>query len=50
MGEWRYSSTTLDLGTEGGEWSASRQYHYTAGEGAPDIHLLEGWMGPRAGL
>jgi hypothetical protein len=28
MGEWRYSSTILDLGTCGGEWSASRSVQF----------------------
>jgi hypothetical protein len=41
MGEWRYSSTILDLGTRW-RWVASyTPRHY---------HCIGGWVGPRAGL
>jgi hypothetical protein len=33
MGEWRYNSTTLDVGTKW-RWSASRQSRFTHGETA----------------
>jgi hypothetical protein len=34
----------------GDEWSASRSCRYTPGEGAPGIHRIVGWVGPRTGL
>jgi hypothetical protein len=40
MGGWRYSSTLLDLGTDGGEWSASH----------PGTRWIENWLDRRAGL
>jgi hypothetical protein len=41
----------LDLSTSsGGEWSASRPGHFTAGERAPSTHCVGSWVGPRAGL
>jgi hypothetical protein len=40
----------LDLGAEGGEWSASHLVCFTPRERAPSTHWIEGWMGPRAGL
>jgi hypothetical protein len=42
--------TFLTLALDGGEWSASRPGHFTAGERAPDTHWIGGWVGPRAGL
>jgi hypothetical protein len=40
----------FDLGTKGGEWSASRTGRFTPREGAPGTHWTGGWMGPRAVL
>jgi hypothetical protein len=40
----------LTLALPGGEWSASRPGRFSPGERAPDTHLIEGWVGPRAGL
>jgi hypothetical protein len=37
----------LDLGTRGGEWSASRHRRFTPSEGAPGNHWIGGWVGPR---
>jgi hypothetical protein len=34
----------------GGEWSASRPCYFTAGEIAHGTQIIEGWVGPRAGL
>jgi hypothetical protein len=48
MGEWRYSSTVLDIDTRW-RWSASRPGRFTPGEIAPSEHLIGGWVGPRAG-
>jgi hypothetical protein len=48
MGEWRYSSTFLDLGTRW-RWSASRPGRFTAGEGAPGTHWIGSWVGPLSG-
>jgi hypothetical protein len=50
MGEWRYSSTILDLGTRW-RWVVS----YTPRplypeEILPGTHWIGGWVGPRAGL
>jgi hypothetical protein len=30
-----------------GEWSAPRPSRFTSGEGAPDTHLIGGWVGPQ---
>jgi hypothetical protein len=40
----------LDLGTIGGEWSASHRGCFTPGERALCTHWIEGWVDPRAGL
>jgi len=40
----------LDLGIDGGEWSASRPCHITPRERAPGTHWKGGWVGPRAVL
>jgi hypothetical protein len=50
MGEWRYSSTFLNLGTRW-RWvvSFTPQLLYP-GERAPGTHWIGGWVGPRAGL
>jgi hypothetical protein len=40
----------LNLDTIGEEWPALRSGHFTPGERAPVVSLIEGWMGPRAGL
>jgi hypothetical protein len=34
----------------GGEWSGSRPGRFTPGERAPGIHLIGGWVDPRAAL
>jgi hypothetical protein len=47
-GEWRYSSTFLDLGTRW-MWVVSH-CRFTPGERAPDTHWIRGWVGPRVGL
>jgi hypothetical protein len=31
----------------GGEWSASRPYHFTPEERGPDTHWVGGWVGAR---
>jgi hypothetical protein len=50
MGEWRYSSTFLDLGQlDGGEWSASCPGRFTPGERASGTHWI-GWLGFKVGL
>jgi hypothetical protein len=49
-GEWRYSSTILDVDTDGSEWTASRPCRFTSGERVPDTHWIGGWVGPRSGL
>jgi hypothetical protein len=50
MGEWRYRSTILDLGTDGGEWSSSRPGRFIPGKTAPGTYWIGGWMGPGVGL
>jgi hypothetical protein len=50
MGEWRYTSTILDLGTSGGEWSASRLCRFNPGERALGTNWMGGWVDPRTGL
>jgi hypothetical protein len=40
----------LTSALDGGEWSASRPGHFTAGETAPDTPLIGGWVGPRTGM
>jgi hypothetical protein len=40
----------LDLGTNGGEWSASRPGRFTPRERAFGTHWIGGWVGPGAGL
>jgi hypothetical protein len=37
----------LNLGTSGGEWSASRPGRFTPKERAPDTHWTGGWVGHR---
>jgi hypothetical protein len=39
--------TFFDLGTK---WSASYPSSFTPRERAPGTHLIEGWVGPRAGM
>jgi hypothetical protein len=41
-----FLTSTLD----GGEWLDSRPGRFTPEETAPDIHLIEGWVGPRTDL
>jgi hypothetical protein len=51
MGEWKYSSTFLDLGTRWNEWSATRPGRFTPGERSHGTHWIWGWVaGPRDGL
>jgi hypothetical protein len=45
MGEWRYNSTILDLGTR-----LLAPAALSLGENDPDTHWLRGWMGPRDGM
>jgi hypothetical protein len=40
----------LNLGSSGGEWSASRPCHFTPRERPPGTHWIGDWVGPRAGL
>jgi hypothetical protein len=47
MGEWRYDSTILYLGTR---WSASHPGSFTCGEKAPCAHWIRSWVGPRSGM
>jgi hypothetical protein len=51
MGEWRYSSTILDLGIR---WrrvvSFTPRHLYSRRERAPGTHWVGSWVGPRAGL
>jgi hypothetical protein len=49
MGEWKYRSTILELGTEW-RWAASRLDHFTSGERAHGKRCRVGWVGPRVGL
>jgi hypothetical protein len=50
VGEWMYRSMFSDLGTVGGEWSASRPNHFTPGEIARGTHWIGDWVGPRGVL
>jgi hypothetical protein len=45
VGEWKYSSTILDLAVDGSEWSASRPFRLTLTEIAPDVHWVVGLVG-----
>jgi hypothetical protein len=51
MGEWRYSSTILDLGTR---WMCVASFKplplYPRGYRPPGTHWTGSWVGPRAGL
>jgi hypothetical protein len=40
----------FDLGTRGGEWSASRPGRFNPREKAPVTHWIGGWVGLRTGL
>jgi hypothetical protein len=44
------STHSLTSALDGGEWSASRPGCFTPRERAPDTHLIEGWVSPRAVL
>jgi hypothetical protein len=46
MGEWRYSSTILNLGTR---WNFTPLPLYSR-ENSPRYPLYRRWVGPRAGL
>jgi hypothetical protein len=51
LGERRYSSTHyLTSALDGGEWSASRPGRFTPKERATGMHLMGGWVVPKAGL
>jgi hypothetical protein len=50
MGEWRYSSTILDLGTRWRDWSASRPDRFIPGKISRCTYWIGGSVGPRAGL
>jgi hypothetical protein len=50
MGEWRYSSTILDLGTRWRRVVRVTPRLLFLREVAPGAHWVGGWMGPRAGL
>jgi hypothetical protein len=39
------SQAFLSFALHGGEWSASRLGHLTAGERAPGTHWIGGWVG-----
>jgi hypothetical protein len=45
-GEWIFLTSAL----VGGEWSASRNGRFTAGERAPGTHWIGSWLEPRAGM
>jgi hypothetical protein len=48
MGEWTYSSTIIDLGTRGGEWSASNPGCFTP-QGKSSRYPLDGRLvGPQS--
>jgi hypothetical protein len=51
MGEWRYGSTILDLGTRW-RWvvSFTPRPLYLPGERAPGTHWIGGWVGPKVGV
>jgi hypothetical protein len=46
-GEWKYSSTILDLGTRW-EWSLSCPYRFTPGERVPSTHCTGDLDGPHS--
>jgi hypothetical protein len=50
FGEFRYTYTILNIGTNGGEWSDSRAGRFTSGKIAPGSYCIGRWVGPRAGL
>lgn len=50
MGDWRYSSVLLDLGTDGDECLASRPVRFTPEEISPSTLWIGGWVGPEARL
>jgi hypothetical protein len=50
MGEWRYSSTFLDIGTSWKCVAASRPCRFIPGEGSAGTHSIGDRVGPRAGL
>jgi hypothetical protein len=43
MEEWSFSST-INLGTRWGEWSASGPYRFNNGETTLGTHLIGGWL------
>jgi hypothetical protein len=50
IGEWKYRSTMLDLGTNEDEWSAVRPGRFTSEQKALGIHCIWSWFVPRACL
>jgi hypothetical protein len=51
MEEWKYIAPTFFTSAlDGSEWWASRPGRFTPGERAPNIHVIGGWVDPRAGL
>jgi hypothetical protein len=40
----------LTSALDGGEWSASRPWHFTTGERTLDTDWIGGWVDPRAGM
>jgi hypothetical protein len=42
--------TFLTSAVDQGEWLASRPGRFTTGKRAPSMHMIRGWLGPRAGL
>jgi hypothetical protein len=49
-GEWKYSSTILDLTLEGCEWVVSRPGRFYSEEGAPGTRWIGDWVRLGAGL
>jgi hypothetical protein len=50
MGEWRYSTTIPNLGTDGGEWSASNPGRLTLSERVPGTQFIGRRKGSKASL
>jgi hypothetical protein len=50
MRKWRYSSIILNLGTDGGDWSASCPCHFTPGDITTSTQWIGSWVDHRAGL
>jgi hypothetical protein len=50
MGKWKYNSNVVASAQDGGEWSASRPWRFTHGDGVRSSHLIGGWAGLRTFL